>query len=932
MVVFGDVVCRRILPGGSSIYRFASAFLVGLLLSTWITYTAARLFAFSARPLMFGNLIFFAIAVAAILWKRRKASSANRLRAIWTGLKENKADAVVTGALLVVALWLMFSSFNMQGGKLQIANHQWSDFGPNVAIMQSFALGRNFPTEYPHFAGDRIRYHFLFYFQAGNLEYLGLNAAWSNNILSVLSLLSMLILLIELGTLLFQSRAVGYLGAALFFFHGSLNYLLFLRRQHSFSDAVAQTRELKAFLPSGFPYRGEDWGVWSLVNFINQRHFASAIGILLLVIIFIVVRLREERQWPRHAGRFVVVGALIGLLPMWNGAVFIAAAAVLGMMFVLFPLRRELFVLGLAAGIVALPQIVYLKTGAVRAGGYSLFHWGYTVDNPTIINTTRYLAWTFGFKWLLIALALFWAAKLPRRLALAVSSLLAIAFLFQFSEEVLANHKFLNIWLIIANLFVAFGLWRLWRMTVKGSTIAGKAAAVALVVLITLGGAIDLFPIRNAYWVEIPFENDRLVRWVKEETDPRAVFLTDRFVTHRIMLAGRRIFHGWPYYTWGAGYLTDERDQLYKRLFEERDPNALLNLLRQNNISYVAFDHGVRNGGFVKDVNEPVYEAHFQKVFNDANNEYDQLSIFKIPETGELKVTAPAGKTTAASVFNAGTGSAPGKFDKPRGLSVDSSGNLYVADGGNSRIQKFSAKGEFLATFGRPGTGSGELREPSGVAVDASGEIYVTDSTNQRLLRFNADGTPGGEWNGPGPGFLGPRDVAIGSDRMLYVLDQGRARVVKLNRDGQTLAEWGRKGSADGEFENPTGLTVAADRVYVADAGNNRIQIFDTDGKFIGQWPIPRWEKYIWHFPDIAVDVETRRIYVTSGWTREVLVLDLDGNYLESIKSEGGQGFNNISAIVVVQLKSEKSLYVLNTGTYAVEAGHPRVSRFDLAR
>src|SRR5262249_38048961 len=155
-------------------------------------------------------------------------------------------------------------------------------------IMQSFALGNNFPTEYPHFSGERIRYHFLFYFQAGNLEYLGLNPAWSNNLLSVFSLVSMLILVIALGELLFKSRAVGRLGAALFFFHGSLNYISFFRRQGSFSKALSEATQLKGFLPSGFPYRGEDWGVWSLVNFVNQRHFASAIGILLLVTIFLI--------------------------------------------------------------------------------------------------------------------------------------------------------------------------------------------------------------------------------------------------------------------------------------------------------------------------------------------------------------------------------------------------------------------------------------------------------------------------------------------------------------------------------------------------------------------------------------------------------------------------------------------------------------------
>ena len=111
----------------------------------------------------------------------------------------------------------MFASLNYKDGKLQVANNEWSDFVLNTAIARSFSVGLNFPTQYPHFAGEPIRYHFLFYFQAGNLEFLGLNLAWSINLLSIISLLSMLALVMSLGRVLFNSRAVGRIGASLFF-------------------------------------------------------------------------------------------------------------------------------------------------------------------------------------------------------------------------------------------------------------------------------------------------------------------------------------------------------------------------------------------------------------------------------------------------------------------------------------------------------------------------------------------------------------------------------------------------------------------------------------------------------------------------------------------------------------------------------------------
>ena len=184
----------------------------------------------------------------------------------------------------------------------------------------------------------------------------------------------------------------------------------------------------------------------------------------------------------------------LGLLPMFNSAVFIAAAAVLGLLFILFPLRLQMLALAVTAGLIALPQMLYLSTGSGRAQMPKLLHWGYTLDHPTVENVPSILGFTFGFKWLLIALALIFAGSLQRRFFLAALSLIAVAFSFQFTIEVLANQKFLHIWVIIANLFVAFALWRLWRFSLAGTTLPGKFVAAVLFLLVIPGGIIDFFP------------------------------------------------------------------------------------------------------------------------------------------------------------------------------------------------------------------------------------------------------------------------------------------------------------------------------------------------------------------------------------------------------------------------------------------------------
>src|SRR6266436_6779977 len=391
----GDFVCRRFYQFESVAHRCAAAILVGLLVSSWFTYLAGLVFFWASRPLLWANLLFFIAAVAVLSWPigktrilKRSSGQAHQKRSNLY-LPRPKGSGItdwllITGFVVLVS-WMMFASFNTKAGKLQIANPEYSDFGPNTALIQSFAVGHNFPTEYPHFSGDRIRYHFLFYFQAGNLEFLGLDPAWSLNLLSITTLVAMLVIVMTLGEVLFNSRVVGRLGSLLFFFFGSLSYVPFLRKQASVRAAIQAITHQRDYLQTIFPYRGEAWGTWSQVTYLNQRHFASAIGILLLVLVFLVIRYREvaTKQVNQRAATetmtaqpnglpdtaplavsanpsgdvresqvempsvsvttqsteettitaepfiatlppFIFSGALLGLLPMWNSAVFIA--------------------------------------------------------------------------------------------------------------------------------------------------------------------------------------------------------------------------------------------------------------------------------------------------------------------------------------------------------------------------------------------------------------------------------------------------------------------------------------------------------------------------------------------------------------------------------------------------------------------------------
>src|SRR6476646_3020453 len=709
----GDFICRRFYQFESRAHRCAAAILVGLVVSSWFTYLTGLACFWTPQPLVWANLLFFVAAVALLSWPKWKGrilkSTSSEAYVERPNLYLTRpegssiADCLLIAGYVVLVSWMMFASFNTAGGKLRIANPEYSDFGPNTALIQSFAVGHNFPTEYPHFSGDRIRYHFLFYFQAGNLEFLGLNPAWSLNLLSITTLVAMLVIVMTLGEVLFNSRAVGRLGSLLFFFFGSLSYLPFLQKQASVRAAIQAITHQRDYLQTIFPYRGEAWGTWSQVTYLNQRHFATAIGIFLLVLLFLVIRYRAvaaKRAEARASANitiaqpgespdtgsmpvtvnpgasedvqelqaempavtavtepsqgtgitrepfvatlppFVFSGALLGLLPMFNSAVFLAAAAVLGVLFLLFSLRGQMFFLALTSGVIALPQMLYLSTGSGRAQMPKLLHWGYTIDHPTFENVTKYLGFTFGFKWALIVPALIFATSVQRRVFLALLSLLAVAFSFQFTIEVLANQKFIHIWVIVANLFVAFGFWRLWHLSLGGTTVPARFVALALLTLTIPGGFIDFFPLHNTGWSEVTYKDDALIDWLKKNTTPREIFLTDRFVNHPILMAGRRVFYGWPYYSWGAGYDATKRDRVYMTLFESRDPWKVFHLLKENGIKYVAFDGAVRQAQFIKRPNEELYATYFPKVFEDKQNNYNSMTIYKVPDKAPANLTA----------------------------------------------------------------------------------------------------------------------------------------------------------------------------------------------------------------------------------------------------------------------------------------------------
>jgi len=152
------------------------------------------------------------------------------------------------------------------------------------------------------------------------------------------------------------------------------------------------------------------------------------------------------------------------------------------------------------------------------------------------------------------------------------------------------------------------------------------------------------------------------------------------------------------------------------------------------------------------------------------------------------------------------------------------------------------ASGKLLASWGEK-----RFLEPHGLRIDAHDNVWVTDRALQQVFEFSHEGklllTIGTERVAgvDATHFDKPTDIAFASDGSIYISDgYGNNRVAKFSPSGKFLLDWGHKGQGPGEFDLPHSVAVDAQSlVYVADRSNSRIQVFDSNGKFLKMWSSP---------------------------------------------------------------------------------------------
>jgi DNA-binding beta-propeller fold protein YncE len=214
-------------------------------------------------------------------------------------------------------------------------------------------------------------------------------------------------------------------------------------------------------------------------------------------------------------------------------------------------------------------------------------------------------------------------------------------------------------------------------------------------------------------------------------------------------------------------------------------------------------------------------------------------------------------------------------------VSVNRQGEIFLFHRGKHPIIVLDSGGNYLRSWG-----DDVLQTPHGLRIDSQGNIWVTDIGSHRVFKFDPQGKVllALGTGKPGTGldqFDRPTDIAFGASGEFYVSDgYGNSRVLKFSPGGALITSWGQKGSGRGEFNLPHAVVVdPSGRVLVADRENNRIQIFDADGKWLDTWE---------GFAPFGLAFEGQgALYVADGYANAVLRLSSAGKVEQTWGKQG---------------------------------------------
>lgn len=327
------------------------------------------------------------------------------------------------------------------------------------------------------------------------------------------------------------------------------------------------------------------------------------------------------------------------------------------------------------------------------------------------------------------------------------------------------------------------------------------------------------------------------------------------------------------------------------------------------------------------------FSAQLNGLSDDVVDSLDATYSFELGTTtgyGTSVAAALGAEVGYQSQFGS-AGSGNGQFSGITGIAFDSTGNKYISDYDNNRVQKFNSSNQYLAQWGVSGSGDGEFNHPRAIAVDSNNNIYVADQGNHRIQKFDSSGAYLAQWDTEVDGVNGiPYSLAFDSTDTLYVAGPAD-RVQKFADDGTYIGKWGASGSGNGQFTSATAIAVDAnDKVYVTETGNNRVQKFETDGTYITKWGTSGTGNSQFSSPyGIAVD-SAGSVYVADTFNNRVQKFTATGTYVGKFGS-AGSGNGQFNYPTIISIDDQGIVYVADGNRFQIFAGLYHADASDLA-
>ncbi len=642
------------------ILLFPVWYVIGTMALTWTTYLTAYLLRGAGEPLRYANLVTMPLALIIFLitYVKHRPSMANRQSLLHRSKRVVGMELLLLTAIIILAVVLMWRTFFVSGDNLYVGVSVFSDFSPHIGMIRSFSYGNNFPTTYSHYAGEDIKYHFMFQFLAGNLEYLGLRIDYAFNLPSILSFVSAFLMLYLLAVKITGKLGAGVLACVFFAFRSSKTLFLYLSELPEGTSIWKALTENADFLSST---PNEDWGLWNLNVYCNQRHLAFGLTVIFFILLLFLPRLYEmfedmkqyrtklrshrekgEKQSPsmRVAGGFkemfftkqgweirdfrtaIAAGLVLGSLSFFHGAAVIGVLTILFMMAVISRRRLEYAVMALLTITLSILQTKFFIQGSVVT---TQFFFGFIAENKTLFGVLSYLERLLGVLPLVLLMAIYLEKGVHRYLLLAFTTPLVFAFTISLTVDVTVNHKYIMISCILLGVFAAAVVMKLFEQREWHSGLLG----VLLIVMLTATGIYDFFIVlqKNTPDTAIVLDlNSDLTAWINENSRSEDIFLTSNYSINQVVLGGAMLYEGWPYFPWSAGYDTDFRTAQVKGMYEARTPEELRSLVEENNIRFIIVDQENRSSGDYI-VNEENIKNTFECVYDTGEGEW-QTSIY----------------------------------------------------------------------------------------------------------------------------------------------------------------------------------------------------------------------------------------------------------------------------------------------------------------